>query len=149
MEIVVNRTKRIKLTAALRNTDDGMIQVRMWPENLKDDYHWELDVENPMVSAHGDASALSSARRKSGEHAVPSPMPGKISRVHYAVGDQVEEGDVVVVLEAMKMEHACKSPCSGTVTELPYSPDDVVNDGAILFIVTSPETDEPTADGDE
>ena len=69
------------------------------------------------------------------EGLVKAPMPGKISRLNYAVGDTVEAGDVVLVMEAMKMEHPCSAPCTGTITEMRFPVDSVVDDGAVLFVV--------------
>ncbi len=64
-----------------------------------------------------------------------SPMPGKLIRVEVAVGDGVGEGQVLVVLEAMKMEHTLRSPHDGTVTEVRYQPGDQVEADAILVVV--------------
>jgi len=53
--------------------------------------------------------------KKSGQGAVKSPMPGKIISLKKQIGDTVEAGEAVVILEAMKMENELKSPISGTV----------------------------------
>ena len=45
-------------------------------------------------------------------------MPGAVVAVHVAEGDRVEEGQVLLVVEAMKMEHALAAPHAGTVTGL-------------------------------
>jgi len=66
-----------------------------------------------------------------------SPMPGKLIRVDVAVGDGVAEGQVLVVLEAMKMEHTLRSPHDGTVTEVMHQPGDQVEADAILVVVES------------
>ena len=64
-----------------------------------------------------------------------SPMPGKLIRVEIAVGDHVVEGEVLVVLEAMKMEHTLRSPHDGIVTEVRYHTGDQVEADAILAVV--------------
>ncbi len=46
---------------------------------------------------------------------VNSPMPGNILSVNVKVGDAVKKGDVLMILEAMKMENEIMSPCDGTV----------------------------------
>jgi biotin carboxyl carrier protein len=61
------------------------------------------------------------------------------------VGDAVEEGDVLLLLEAMKMEHQVVSPVSGVVESMSYQVNDVVGDGAILAIVESVDDEEPEA----
>ena len=68
--------------------------------------------------------------------ALTAPMPGTVVRVDVSVGDVVAEGQVLVVLEAMKMEHAVRSGLSGTVEQLLVTAGDQVADGAVLAVVT-------------
>ena len=58
-----------------------------------------------------------------------APMPGKITVVNVADGDQVEVGDVLVVLEAMKMEHSIRAPRDGLIATVHVSIGDQVDDG--------------------
>jgi len=55
-----------------------------------------------------------------------APMPGKILELLVGEGDEVEEGDPVVILEAMKMENELKAPASGVVTSVSVSVSDSV-----------------------
>ena len=64
-----------------------------------------------------------------------APMPGRVVRVEANVGDTVEAGQVLVVLEAMKMEHTLRSPYEGTVMEVDCSPGDQVEAGAVLVVI--------------
>jgi len=64
-----------------------------------------------------------------------APMPGRVIRVGVEPGDEVEEGKVLVVLEAMKMEHTLRAPHSGTVSEVRCAPGDQVEAGAVLVVV--------------
>jgi propionyl-CoA carboxylase alpha chain len=64
-----------------------------------------------------------------------APMPGRVTRVDVAVGDQVAEGDILVVMEAMKMEHTLRAPHAGKVSRVLCSPDDQVVADAVLVIV--------------
>ncbi len=57
---------------------------------------------------------------------VTSPMVGKILRVDKKVGDQVEEDEVVIVMEAMKMEVPIVAPISGVLKEIKVSPGQAV-----------------------
>ena len=65
--------------------------------------------------------------------AVASPMQGTVIKLNVAEGDEVAEGDVVVVLEAMKMENPVKAHKSGTVTALAVEAGAQVNKGAALM----------------
>jgi propionyl-CoA carboxylase alpha chain len=64
-----------------------------------------------------------------------APMPGGVVRVAVAVGDIVERGQVLVVLEAMKMEHTVHATAGGTVTEVDVAEGDQVETGRILVVV--------------
>ena len=58
--------------------------------------------------------------------------PGKVVAVNIAVGDAVTKGQVLVILEAMKMEHRVVAPNSGVVAQVRVQPGDVVSQGALL-----------------
>jgi 3-methylcrotonyl-CoA carboxylase alpha subunit len=136
MELILNHTTRIKLKTVTKS-DDEIIQLRMWPESGKshrNDYHWEIDILDPMSRLH--AKGINEGSTTTDDGVVMAPMPGTISRINYKVGDSVNLGDVVVVMEAMKMEHPCCSPCDGIVSEIRCEPNIVVPDSAILFVVT-------------
>ncbi len=65
-----------------------------------------------------------------------APMPGRIRKILVRPGDPVERGQVVLVLEAMKMEHAIRSPGDGTVTRLDHAEGDLVEAGTVLAEIT-------------
>lgn len=67
--------------------------------------------------------------------AVEAPMPGTVLNINVTVGQSVKEGDVLVVLEAMKMENEIKSPKSGTVTQVVATKGSTVETGAVLVIL--------------
>ena len=67
-----------------------------------------------------------------GANAVVAPMPGKVLKVNVKPGDSVSPGDVVCVLEAMKMEQVIKSNRSGVVAAVPISPGQTVTHGTVL-----------------
>jgi len=61
-----------------------------------------------------------------------SPMPGRVRRILTAVGSRVARGDLLLVLEAMKMEHAMRAPRDGVVKRLGVKEGDLVEAGAEL-----------------
>jgi biotin carboxyl carrier protein len=62
-----------------------------------------------------------------------SPMAGKVVAVHVAEGDDVETGDKVVIVEAMKMENDLKAHKAGTIAEICVAPGDAVEIGDVLL----------------
>lgn len=69
--------------------------------------------------------------------AVLSPMPGSVVSLNAEVGQQVQEGDKLVVVEAMKMEHALLAPRDGIIATVLVSLGDQVEDGALLIQLES------------
>jgi biotin carboxyl carrier protein len=70
-----------------------------------------------------------------GPQTVVADMPGKVIKLQKAAGDEVAEGDGVVILEAMKMENEIRSPIQGRISEVAVREGDTVESGATLFVV--------------
>jgi propionyl-CoA carboxylase alpha chain len=68
-----------------------------------------------------------------------APMPGAVREVRVSVGDRVEEGTVMVVLEAMKMEHPITAHAPGVVTEVRVEVDQMVEPDEVLVVVEADE----------
>ena len=66
---------------------------------------------------------------------VKSPMPGNILRIEVSQGQQVKEGDVLMVLEAMKMENEIVATKSGAIAQIAVSKGAVVETGAVLAVI--------------
>lgn len=73
------------------------------------------------------------------EGGLSAPMPGKVLSTVVSVGDDVEKGDLLVIMEAMKMEHRIFSPLSGQVTELFVQEGDQVDKDAVLVDIKEAE----------
>jgi biotin carboxyl carrier protein len=70
-----------------------------------------------------------------GQAAIVAPMPGKVVRVMVAVGDEVEAGQGIILVEAMKMQNELKSPRAGRVTAIHAKEHDSVVAGAVLAVI--------------
>jgi len=66
---------------------------------------------------------------------VDSPMPGTILKVNVTAGQTVKEGDLLVILEAMKMENEIFVPKGGTVTQVLVEKGASVNTGDVLVVI--------------
>lgn len=66
---------------------------------------------------------------------VEVPITGKITTVNVKVGDEVAEGDVICLLESMKMENPIVAPVSGKITDLKVAPDQTVSPGETVAVI--------------
>ena len=64
-----------------------------------------------------------------------SPMPGNILKINVTQGQKVNEGDVIMILEAMKMENEIVATRSGTIAQIAVSKGAVVETGAVLAVI--------------
>lgn len=83
-------------------------------------------------------ASLAGGAHESGDASVKAPMPGLVVNIPVALGDAVERGQTVAVLEAMKMENDLSAPRSGVVKEIKVSQGQAVNQGQPLIIVGDP-----------
>lgn len=64
---------------------------------------------------------------------VPAPMTGTVKEIIVSVGDRVNEGEELVIIESMKMEIPVESPVAGTVVEIVAQPPMQIEEGALLL----------------
>lgn len=95
----------------------------------------ELTGAAPAASAPAAAPAPAPAAAPAGGEQVTSPMPGTILDVKVAQGAAVKKGDVLMILEAMKMENEIMCPCSGTVASVNTSKGASVESGTLLCVI--------------
>ena len=100
----------------------GTIQV--------DDRVFSVEVFDPR-----ELRSRSSAGASQGRQSISAPMPGKVVRVLVAVGDAVDAGQGLIVVEAMKMQNEMKSPKNGTVVEIRTADGATVAAGEILVVI--------------
>lgn len=85
----------------------------------------------PVAQAAPAPSAVSLAAGET----VESPMPGNILSINVNQGDKVKEGQVLAILEAMKMENEIPAPKDGTIVQIVTSKGAVVETGSPLFVI--------------
>ena len=69
------------------------------------------------------------------QEVIEAPLPGKIVRVDVTVGNTVEEGGVICIIEAMKMENPILSPAKASVMEVVVSPGQAVKTGEKIVVI--------------
>jgi acetyl-CoA/propionyl-CoA carboxylase biotin carboxyl carrier protein len=134
------------VTAALSRDTDGRLRLT-WDAMAYTFHHhgdwlgrdgdsWALHPYDPVEAAlRGGAAA--------GEDALTAPMPGTVTVVKAAAGDEVTAGQSLLVVEAMKMEHVIAAPHDGTVERVTVSAGDTVAMDELLAVVT-PRPPEPS-----
>ncbi|WP_030210344.1 acetyl/propionyl/methylcrotonyl-CoA carboxylase subunit alpha [Streptomyces bikiniensis] len=95
----------------------------------RDGDSWHVLDHDPVEAALGGAG-------RGGADTLAAPMPGTVTVVKVSVGDEVEAGQSLLVVEAMKMEHVISAPHAGTVTELDVTPGTAVAMDQVLAVVT-------------
>ena len=86
----------------------------------------------PAKTAPTKPAAPKPAASSAGSETISSPMPGTIVSVNVDAGKAVKKGDILVVLEAMKMENEIKCPRDGVVASVSVNKGDTVDTGAAL-----------------
>lgn len=91
------------------------------------------------VRDHDPVAASLTGAAHAGADSLTAPMPGTVTVVKVAVGDEVSAGQSLLVVEAMKMEHVISAPHAGTVAELDVTPGSTVAMDQVLAVVAPHE----------
>ena len=104
---------------------------------------WKVEVGGKefSITLDGESGQGKASRKPRGSRkgvvsgVVSSPIPGKIVSISQSVGEVVKEGDVLMVLEAMKMQNEIQAPISGKIAELNCSPGETIEANAPLIVI--------------
>ena len=100
---------------------------------------FEVEMKQPVKSSKQKVKSDSASSSKQATPAagkpVVAPLPGTINEIKVKVGDKVNTGDTVVVLEAMKMQNSIDAETSGTITSINVNEGDAVMEGDTLVTI--------------
>lgn len=101
---------------------------------------YEVEIEEIGEAAARPAAPDQTAKPEktevpSGSTSINAPMPGTVLSVSVSDGSAVKKGDVLMILEAMKMENEILAPCDGSVSSLKVSKGSTVETGALLCTI--------------
>ncbi len=108
------------------NPDQGRYYARVMGR------HYDLEVLDELLVAVKEGEAAAEA---TGPHTVAAPMPGLIVDIKIAVGDTVQAGQPLVIMEAMKMQNELSSDVTGVVTGILVAEGDTVDSQAPLVTI--------------
>lgn len=94
-----------------------------------------MDGAAPAPAAPAAAPAPAPAAAPAGGEKVSAPMPGTILDVRVSNGQTVKKGDILFILEAMKMENEIMAPCGGTIASVSVTKGAAVDSGALLCVI--------------
>ena len=80
------------------------------------------------------SEAKTDAARPTGPMEMPSPIPGVVVDIPVKPGDEVQAGQVLLVVESMKMENELRAPVDGVVSEIRIAPEEDVEQGQVLLV---------------
>ena len=89
----------------------------------------------PAAAPAPKAAPAAAAPAAAGDTTVSAPMPGKIVKLVASVGQAVNAGDTLLILEAMKMQNEIAAPCAGTVKSFSVNAGDSVKPGQAMVVV--------------
>ena len=69
------------------------------------------------------------------QEVIEAPITGTVISIEVSIGDKLDEGDVILYIESMKMENPILAPAAGTITEISVSKDQVVETGSPLATI--------------
>lgn len=127
--ILLNVDGTLHRLAVRRGENRG--QYSIW----SDGHRFEVDALDERRRAINDMSGAAAAN--AGPAPLLAPMPGLVVRINVAIGDQVQPGQPLVVMEAMKMENELRSTSAGVVAAIRVQPGAVVEKGAALVELRS------------
>lgn len=132
-----NITVRRRLDGALEASCNGLLYYAhclVTPQEI------EVRMEGQTYALRRPDYSHGSDAIASGDGSVAAPMPGSVLNVLVAEGGQVEAGEGLIVLEAMKMEHRLTAPISGTIKAINVTPAQQVRGGDVLIEIDAPSS---------
>jgi len=133
-EIEANLLQLNEAGLYLLNHGDDKFELHMRVEG-DNSYLVLADGKQILAQVASERNQSKSGILQASEKDLRAPMPGLVISVNVSMGDLVEEGDVLCVLESMKMQMAIHAPISGVIKEVPISADQRVEKDARLILI--------------
>ncbi len=136
---ITTNDKSVEATASLQSnqlvcTIDGHRQsLNVNQTGLDSHGLFSIHGEKGSVEYHLKQTVITEKQARNGQHGFAAPMNGRVADILVTAGEDVNQGQALIILEAMKMQHAIEAPSNGTVNELFFKPGDLVEGGTQLL----------------
>ena len=131
--LIDNRSYDVDIERTSTDPLDGSMAVRVRGRDVRFDMLDERRVKMKAAALGGSGTG--------GDNIIKSPMPGKVVKILVSEGDRVEEGQGVIVVEAMKMENELRASIAGTVRQIATKEGETVDGGNLLLVIEGAEED--------
>jgi biotin carboxyl carrier protein len=129
-----------KYDVELHNIEDNIAEIEVNGSKYEVEIHKEIKTTKtpklvrPTVFPTGEADKAKTAKpaARKGSGGINAPLPGTILELKVKVGDEVKAGDLLLIMEAMKMENNIKADKSGTISAIKVNVGDSVLEGDLL-----------------
>lgn len=134
-----------KYNVDLHEIEDNIAEIEVNGSKYEVEIHKEIKtsktprlMRSPVVhTAESDKSRTAKPTERKGVGEIKAPLPGTILEMKVKVGDDVKQGDVILIMEAMKMENNIKADKSGKITDVKVNVGDSVLEGDLLVEIGS------------
>ena len=134
-----------KYNVDLQDIEDNIAEIEVNGSKYEVEIHKEIKTsktpklvrQNVIPTGETDKSRTSKPTERKGAGGIKAPLPGTILEMKVKVGDEVKQGDVILIMEAMKMENNIKADKSGKITDVKVKVGDSVLEGDLLVEIGS------------
>jgi biotin carboxyl carrier protein len=134
-----------KYNVDLQDIEDNIAEIEVNGSKYEVEIHKEIKTsktpklvrQNVIPSSDSDKSRTSKPTERKGAGGIKAPLPGTILEMKVKAGDDVKQGDVILIMEAMKMENNIKADKSGKITDVKVKVGDSVLEGDLLVEIGS------------
>lgn len=134
-----------KYNVDLHDIEDNIAEIEVNGSKYEVEIHKEIKTsktpklirQNVIPSSDSDKSRTSKPTERKGAGGIKAPLPGTILEMKVKAGDEVKQGDIILIMEAMKMENNIKADKSGKIIDVKVNVGDSVLEGDLLVEIGS------------
>ena len=126
-----------KYEVELQNLEDNIAEIEVNGSKYEVEIHQEIKTPKVIPTAEPEAVKTAKPTARKGTGGLNAPLPGTVLEIKVKVGDEVKAGDLILVMEAMKMENNIKADKNGKISAIKVNVGDSVLEGDLLVEIGS------------